>query len=321
MQQKNKLTQNYFAYAIYSVIFTSILFIIFGSNGWGPSAANEQAIGEISRWCERVSGGFFREPVNTLGNLGFVVAGLFMFYKITQDATNNRNPLFGSFKIALLYASASTFLGPGSMAMHGTHTSFGAWLDNVSMISYILILWMYNLKILKNLSNRTFFIGYSVLLSYYAYSYWFLDSGLGVGVNLFELSIGLWISTEILIKLPNFLGRFVAAVTVLVVMQLFGIDVVNLIINIEDGWKSFLNLIPIFIPNINSNVQRTYTPWAFLGYISFYSAFWIREIGMPNHPWCNPDSLLQAHMVWHLLCAVATISFFKFQRTEKLNKI
>ena len=289
MQQKNKLTQNYFAYAIYSVIFTSILFIIFGSNGWGPSAANEQAIGEISRWCERVSGGFFREPVNTLGNLGFVVAGLFMFYKITQDATNNRNPLFGSFKIALLSASASTFLGPGSMAMHGTHTSFGAWLDNVSMISYILILWMYNLKILKNLSNRTFFIGYSVLLSYYAYSYWFLDSGLGVGVDLFELSIGLWISTEILIKLPNFLGRFVAAVTVLVVMQLFGIDVVNLIINIEDGWKSFLNLIPIFIPNINSNVQRTYTPWAFLGYISFYSAFWIREIGMPNHPWCNPD--------------------------------
>ena len=321
MQQKNKLTQNYFANAIYSVIFTSILFIIFGSNGWGPSAANEQAIGEISRWCERVSGGFFREPINTLGNLGFVIAGLFMFYKITQDATSNRSPLFGSFKIALLYASASTFLGPGSMAMHGTHTSFGAWLDNVSMISYILILWMYNLKILKNLSNRTFFIGYSVLLSYYAYSYWFLDSGLGIGVDLFELSIGLWISTEILVKLPNFFGRFVATVTVLVVMQLFGIDVVNLIINIEDSWKSFLNLIPVFIPNINSNVQRTYRPWAFLGYISFYSAFWIREIGMPNHPWCNPDSLLQAHMVWHLLCAVATISFFNFQRTEKLNKI
>ena len=56
-----------------------------------------------------------------------------MFYKITQDATNNRNPLFGSFKIASL-SSASTFLGPGSMAMHGTHTSFGL-LDNVSMIS------------------------------------------------------------------------------------------------------------------------------------------------------------------------------------------
>ena len=320
MKQRSKLQTNYFSYALYSVFFTALLFVIFGYNGWGPAAQNEQAIGEISRWCERVSSGFFREPVNTLGNLGFVVAGLFMFYKITQDATNNRGPLFGSFKIALLYASASTFLGPGSMAMHGTHTSFGAWLDNVSMISYILIFWLYNLKILKNLSNRTFFISYSVLLSYYAYSYWFLDSGLGVGVDLFELSIGLWISTEILIKLPNLLGRVVALVTVLIVMQLFGIDVINLILNIQDSWKSFLNLIPIFIPNINSNVQRTYRPWAFIGYISFYSAFWIREIGMPSHPWCNPDSLLQAHMIWHLLCAVATISFFNFLQKEQSNE-
>ena len=62
MKQKN----NYFSYALYSVFLTGLLFIIFGYNGWGPAAANEQAIGEISRWCERVSGGFFREPANTL---------------------------------------------------------------------------------------------------------------------------------------------------------------------------------------------------------------------------------------------------------------
>tara|TARA_A100000164_G_scaffold168510_1_gene149562 strand:+ start:5901 stop:6869 length:969 start_codon:yes stop_codon:yes gene_type:complete len=316
MKQKNKLNSNYFLYSIIAVLSTGALFILFGYNGWGPPAGNEQAIGEISRWCERVSSGFFREPVNTLGNLGFVFTGLFMFYKITQDATSNKSPMFGSFKIALLYASASTFLGPGSMAMHGTHTAFGAWLDNVSMISYILIFWLYNLKVLKNLSNKTFFISYSILLSYYAYSYWFLDSGLGIGVDLFELSIGLWISTEILIKLPNLYGRIISVVTILIVMQLFGIDVLDLLSNIQDNWKSFLNLIPVFIPNINSNVERTYRPWAFIGYISFYSAFVIREIGMPNHPWCDPDSLIQAHMIWHLLCAVSTISFFNFQRKE-----
>jgi len=316
MKQKNKLNSNYFLYSIIAVLSTGALFILFGYNGWGPPAGNEQAIGEISRWCERVSSGFFREPVNTLGNLGFVFTGLFMFYKITQDATSNKSPMFGSFKIALLYASASTFLGPGSMAMHGTHTAFGAWLDNVSMISYILIFWLYNLKVLKNLSNKTFFISYSILLSYYAYSYWFLDSGLGIGVDLFELSIGLWISTEVLIKLPNLYGRIISVVTIFIVMQLFGIDVLDLLSNIQDNWKSFLNLIPVFIPNINSNVERTYRPWAFVGYISFYSAFVVREIGMPSHPWCDPDSLIQAHMIWHLLCAVSTISFFNFQRRE-----
>ena len=182
MKQKN----NYFSYALYSVFLTALLFIIFGYNGWGPAAANEQAIGEISRWCERVSGGFFREPANTLGNIGFIFTGLYMFYKLSEDATNNKLPMFGSFKIALVYASASTFLGPGSMAMHGTHTKFGAWLDNVSMISYILVLWIYNLKRLTKFSNKVYFSTYSILLAYYAFSYWFLDSGLGIGVNLFK---------------------------------------------------------------------------------------------------------------------------------------
>ena len=79
MQQKNNLNSNYFSYAIYSVFLTALLFIVFGANGWGEAAENEQAIGEISRWCERVSGGFFREPSNTLGNLGFVLVGLICF--------------------------------------------------------------------------------------------------------------------------------------------------------------------------------------------------------------------------------------------------
>ncbi len=200
MLQKNKL--NPFSFALISVVATFLLFLVFGYNGWGPAAENEQAIGEISRWCERVSAGFFREPANTLGNLGFVVVGLYMFFRLSKDATQGNSPLFRSFKIALLYASASTFLGPASMAMHGTHTKFGAWLDNVSMISYILILWIYNLKRLTKFSSRMFFVTYSSLLLYYAFSYWFFDSGLGIGVDLFELSIGLWIATEVLVKIP-----------------------------------------------------------------------------------------------------------------------
>ena len=159
MLPRNKLS--YFKYSLIAVFTTAILFIFFGYNGWGPAAENEQAIGEISRWCERVSGGFFREPSNTLGNLGFVFTGLYMFYKLSNDATNNKSPMFGSFKIALVYASASTFLGPGSMAMHGTHTKFGAWLDNVPMISYILVLWIYNLKRLTKFSNKIYCLLYT----------------------------------------------------------------------------------------------------------------------------------------------------------------
>ena len=315
MLQKNKLTP--FLFALTSIFITTLLFIIFGSNGWGPAAANEQAIGEISRWCERVSGGFFREPANTLGNLGFVFVGLYMFYKLSKDATSNHSPLFGSFKIALLYASASTFLGPASMAMHGTHTQFGAWLDNVSMISYVLILWIYNLKKLTKFSDRSFFISYSVLLGYYAYSYWFFDSGLGIGVDLFELSIGLWIATEVLVKLPNIYGRVLSGLTVLLTQQLFGSPVIDSFQNLQENWEMLLYFIPALIPNLQSDVERKYTPWFFVGVASFFGALMIWETGVPDHPWCEPDSWLQAHMVWHLLCAAATLSFFNFFRTEK----
>ena len=315
MLQKNKLTP--FSFALTSIFITILLFIIFGSNGWGPSAANEQAIGEISRWCERVSGGFFREPANTLGNLGFVFVGLYMFYKLSKDATSNHSPLFGSFKIALLYASASTFLGPASMAMHGTHTQFGAWVDNVSMISYILIMWMYNLKKLTKFSVRSFFISYSVLLGYYAFSYWFFDSGLGIGVDLFELSIGLWIATEVLVKLPNIYGRVLSGLTVLLTQQLFGSSVIDSFQNLQENWEMLLYFIPALIPSLHNDVERKYTPWFFVGVASFFGALMIWETGVPDHPWCEPDSWLQAHMVWHLLCAAATLSFFNFFRTEK----
>ena len=55
--KKNNLTPNYFSYAIYSVIVTALLFIFLDLMD-GVPAENEQAIGQISRWCERVSDGF-----------------------------------------------------------------------------------------------------------------------------------------------------------------------------------------------------------------------------------------------------------------------
>ena len=311
-----QIKNNPFYEALVAVFLTFSLFLVFGYNGWGAPAANEQAIGEISRWCERVSGGFFREPANTLGNLGFVITGLYMFYKLSNDATQNRSPMFGSFKIGLLYASASTFLGPGSMAMHGTHTKFGAWLDNVSMITYILILWLYNLKKLTNFSQKAYFYSYSLILSYYAYSYWFFDSGLGIGLDLFEVSIGLWIATEVLIKLPNIFGRVLSGLTVLLVQQLFGTSVVELFSNLQEHWEVFLYFVPAFLPNIQNNVNRKYTPWFFVGFASFFGALLIWGTGVPDHPWCNPDSWIQAHMIWHVLCAVATLGFFNFYRSE-----
>ena len=319
MQLKNN-PGNFFPFkiAITSVLGFFTLYIIFGLDGWGSRASNENAIGEISRWCERVSDGFMREPSNTLGNLGFVFVGIYMFYKLSQDATSEKGiTMFGSSSIAILYAGASTFLGPGSMAMHGTNTEFGSWLDNLSMIMYIIILWIYNLKKLIGFSSKTYLIIYGILVSWYAYDSWFLEGGFGVGISLFELSIGLWIATEIVVKFPNIYGRFSSGISVLLIQQLFGNPVVESFQNFNENWEMLFYFVPALIPNIKKTSDIKYTPWFFLGFISFFGALLIWETGVPDHPWCNPDSWLQAHMIWHLLCSAATYSFFKLYRTEK----
>ncbi|MDQ1308158.1 MAG: hypothetical protein QG671_3992, partial [Actinomycetota bacterium] len=111
--------------AVAALSVFAVLFIIGGTLGWWSPAANEQAVGEVSRWCERVSGGLLREPLNTLGNLAFIAAGLAMFAVLARDTARGVarvNPFLGNQPLALLYASAAVFLGPGSMLMHASHT-------------------------------------------------------------------------------------------------------------------------------------------------------------------------------------------------------
>ena len=253
MNLKNNL-KNYFPLkvAISSVFGFFIIYILFGLDGWGDRASNENAIGEVSRWCERVSDGLLREPSNTLGNLGFVIVGLYMFYKLSQDATSDNGiTMFSSPSIAVIYAGASTFLGPGSMAMHGTNTEFGAWLDNLSMIMYIVILWIYNLKKLIGFSTRVYLVLYFLLVAVYAFDSWFLNGGFGVGISLFELSIGLWIATEIVVKFPNIYGRISSGISVLVIQQLFGSPVIESFQNFQNNWEMLLYFAPALIPNLN----------------------------------------------------------------------
>ena len=94
-----------------------------------------EPIGSISGWCERVSKSIFREPANALSNLAFMVSGL-MILRILSKDKDSKNTFIGLNKLSILYAGATIFLGPGSMLMHGTHTEWGGWADNLSMITY-----------------------------------------------------------------------------------------------------------------------------------------------------------------------------------------
>jgi hypothetical protein len=306
--------------ALAGLVGFGVVLGIAGIDGWGNPAANEQAIGEISRWCERVSGGFFREPVNTLGNLAFVIAGLTMFSTLARDITDGRertNRFIGNGNIAVLYAAAAVFLGPGSMVMHGTHTRFGAWVDNVSMVTYILIPWVLNVTLLARWSEKRFFAMYGTILGAYAAGYWFIGPDLGINLDLFGLSIGLWAISEILYRFWSPAARWWSGLVGFGVAMVFGISPATMLANPAEYWWVILFWLPGLVARHSAPGRRRYLPWYWVGVASFMVAFAIWQTGTDTHPACDPDSLIQAHAIWHILSAGATLGFFFFLRTER----
>jgi hypothetical protein len=302
-----------------ALVAFAVAFTAAGLAGWWTPAANEQAIGEVSRWCERVAGGILREPVNTLGNLGFVVAGLAMMLTLARDQVENRpavNRFIGNTPIAVLYASATVFLGPGSMVMHGSHTFFGAWIDNVSMVAYILIPWLINLSTLGRWRGSTLFRVYAAVLGAYAAGYWLFGSELGIGLDLFGVSIGIWLISELLYRwwsppmrvLSGFAGFAIAAV--------FDITPAGMLADPLGHWWIVSFWLPGLLARSHAPTRRRYTPWFWMGVGAFLLAYTIWLTGTADHEWCAPDSIFQAHAVWHLLTAFATWAFFVFLRTE-----
>ena len=296
-------------------LFT-IVFFYLSSQGLIQSQEEAFLIGEASRWCERVSDGWFREPVNTLSNFGFVIIGLIIFWIISNESTSENNLFFGVTGITLIYATAAVYLGPGSMLMHATNTEWGGWADNLSMVMYIVIPWLYNISLMAKWSIKKFVITYFVIIVIYAVFRWLYGWGLGIGFNLFGTSIGLWFISEALYRFwsPSF--RFLSGFLGFFVMFLFGTSPIDIYNNISDYWWTLLFWLPGLLANHKPEGKRS-TIWFILGMVVYFLAFAIWTTGVPDHQNCIPDSFIQAHGIWHLLTALATFLFFIHYRSEQ----
>jgi len=311
----NKHWQPFYISLVLSGLFV-ITFFVLSALGYIQSIESQGIIGDASRWCERVSGGLFREPVNTLSNLGFMVVGIYIFYTITTDKETSVNNYFvGLTGISILYASAAIFLGPGSMLMHGTNSGWGGWADNLSMIMYILIPWLYNIFRMSNWTVRRFLEIYFSIVVTYAIMRWISGWGLGINLELFSVSIGLWAISEFLFKFWSPLFRFLSGFVGFFVLALFGTTPLDVMANFAEFWWVVLFWVPGLLSNKKPTTTRTYK-WYFCGMAAYFSAFIIWSTGVPDHALCRPDSLIQAHGIWHLLSAVATYCFFLHYRSE-----
>ena len=317
MRQMNKIFIKENAFNI--TLFVSIVFLItFSLLSYFQLIQSIDAmglIGEASRWCERVSGGIFREPINTLSNLGFMVVGLYILYQLTNETSFNE--FSGLNKITILYGVTVVYLGPGSMMMHGTNTEWGGWADNLSMVMYISIPWLYNCYKMSNWSVNTLLKVYFSIILIYAIMRGMFGDGMGIGLNLFGVSIGLWVISEFLYKYWSPHMRFISGFVGFLVLMLFGTFPMEVYENINDYWWIIFFWLPGLLANKGPEGYRTYR-WYFAGMIAYMSAFAIWLTGVPDSETCNPDGLFQAHGIWHLLPALSTILFFYHYRSEKL---
>ena len=312
------MSDKFYHFYIALIASISFLFLFFTLSALGLIQSTEASnlIGEASRWCERVSGGLFREPVNTLSNLGFMIVGLYIFWILCNDKKNSNNPFIGTNKISILYASVVIYLGPGSMLMHGTNTEWGAWADNLSMIMYIILPWLFNIYSMSKWSINQFLKTYLGIVIIYSVWRWFTDFELGINFNLFGVSIGLWVISEVLYRYWSPVFRLMSGFVGFLVLMIFGTMPNEVFENFNEYWWVILFWVPAILSNKQPKYSRTYK-WFSLGMISYLSAFAIWLTGVPDHETCSPDSIIQAHGIWHLLSALATYFFFIHYRSVK----
>ena len=318
-ESKNNWEQKVFPAALGISIGFMALYVSLGFAGVIPSLEAGAVVGEAWRWCERVSSSMFREPVNALSNLGFMFTGLLMFWVLSKDKRDDAsNQFHGMTPVAMLYAGTAIYLGPGSMLMHGTHTEWGQWADNLSMVMYIIIPWLINVGEMGRWSVKKLLYIYLTIVIIDGILRWFDGFGSGFDLNLFAVSIGMWFISECLYRFwsPSF--RWTSGFLGFAVCAVFGIYPWDIWADLTSYWWIVTFWIPGILATKPSRYIRTYSPWYFAGMISYVLAFSIWLTGVPDSPYCDPDRLFQAHGIWHLLSAFATWCFFKFLRTEKL---
>ena len=113
--------------AAVAVLSTAAVLLAAGYGWLGPD------VDRGANFCEASGDGWLLQPVGSLSNLGFVLAGLLVALRARRPGGLGVGTLARHPAVATSYAVVVVLLGPGSMAMHATESEVGGWLDMASM--------------------------------------------------------------------------------------------------------------------------------------------------------------------------------------------
>ncbi len=222
----------------------------------------------IHVFCEVDSGGLFKQDANTLSSLLLVYFGHAIAWRVGRqqaagypqlpDNFMNRGDFFSG-----IYALAVILLGWGTVAMHGSLTAMGGFLDVSSM--YVWVSFCVCYSFIRTIRRGAFFF----LLMY---------GGLSAGLIFAPLPV------------ETTFGALIASAVIL------------------EGVYRLINRYRVCFEK----------KWVLYTAVSFFSGFGIWNLSLEGRPLYYPNTLLQGHAAWHILCAVATWTIYRYYRSERL---
>jgi hypothetical protein len=241
-------------------------------------------------YCEEDFSVRLRQPVNTMSALAFVLSAALVLF-IVQDqspaAAAVRNPMQNASSIyPVLYGVIVLFMGPASMFLHASMRSWGGWLDNFSIVIWLLFNMMYSIVAVAVPGD--------------------LEAPLTIGVFL-AIFIGLCIGLGVLgLAVPHSRDVMVAAggglwgiwEFVLIAVQLGGSPIGMVF---REGWWFVAGFVIVIVALV-------------LNILSGGPALFGKEA---NYALCfDKMSWAQVHGLWHILAAIGTFLTYMYFRSQ-----
>ena len=176
---------------------------------WIPSSQDDSCVAGHDCHCEALLTGArkVKQPINTWSDLGFVAAGLLVFFMIGMFRLSGaaaQNPLQTTSFYSVVYGLLVVYLGPGSMFYHASIKKWGGWLDNMSMVLWTAFLIVYVFARGIPMPESLAAIVFLVIVISSGVIIWFVE---GSGKFIFGGMVAIWGVLEIIILIVQATGN------------------------------------------------------------------------------------------------------------------
>ena len=302
----------------------TVLYILVGLSSWA-----EGPVESATNFCENISDGLIKEPVNAFSNFTYIIVGLVVMWNMPSSQEKAANPMLDGGLYPTLFAVGSIYIGIGSFAMHGTNTNWGTSMDWTGMLFFISFPVYYNLSRQFQWSDKLFmsvfftmFILTAILDTYASNNNHVLIENFS-GSNklrlnhitrdyMWSLYIGTWIIQEAKNITQNRLVWMVALPLIACVTLSVGVPFMQILILCV----MFVGIAMLLHFQPGQTLVRNPNPhlWFGVGFYVLGNIVW--RFGRDGEAACNPDTLIQFHALWHLFTGLSFYFFYRYFTTE-----